>query len=83
MRTLFSPLIPEETDVLDTIQALPGRLILTMRAQLDGKDVAVIAASHQEHETGDYLITPLAIVINDDLLSRLRDSDGTAPTDFA
>jgi hypothetical protein len=70
------PLTAIETDGLDTLTDLLGGAFADarpalLRAELDGREVAVVVAVTQAADDGDYRLDPLAILVDDDLLARL------------
>lgn len=46
--------------------------IALVQTQFDGKDTAVIAAINQEDD-GGYFVTPLAVLLTDEMFTRLTD----------
>jgi hypothetical protein len=69
------PLTDQEQNTFNAIQEAPNMALV--QVTFDGQEAAVIAAITVDR--GEYVISPLAVLLTDDMLSRLA-LDGEAPT---
>lgn len=60
-----------ESEIFDAIQNASNMLLI--RTRMDGEEVAVIAAHNQDEETGEIIITPLAVLVTDKIMAKLED----------
>lgn len=70
----MKPLTDEEFAKFEYMREVPPQYLPLVRAQLDGKDVAVIAASYDDGNAVN--LEPLAVLVNDEILSRLTPPEG-------
>lgn len=74
---MISPLTAPEKADLDKLTDLLGGAFgdarpALVRAELDGREVAVVVAVlPSDEDRDDYILDPLAILVDDDLLARI------------
>ena len=65
------PLTDDEQNIFAAIQNAPN--IALVQTTFDGEDTAVIAAINDDEATGGFIVTPLAVLVTDAIMTRLAD----------
>lgn len=77
----LSPLTDQEKEQFDWILGNPAKTLILMRGTFKGKEVAMIVDAQETGVPGNEreIVSPMAILVTDELAADLRDDQGNVP----
>lgn len=77
------PIREESSEMFEALRDPAYSNFLLMSVTYDGQPTEAICAFEKDEATGNYAIHPLAVLVTESMMDRLRDTEGDLPGDHS